>query len=219
MELKFKGSELLANETLQDILVNITDKITFIKWHDNSITNGLGKDITLEYIDNQLCITEGLYSKSISKDMIIGVKVKDIAINSVFTSSEIASLYSKDEKAIRYYILNGQLEAGKDYRKAGRINLISLESMEKIYGPLAIVRLSSLAGVPHKFLCKEEIAELACNSRIEYDYNDCESKEGATGTCTVIIDKYALFIKATYTVINGNKAIAIDKDSVLEDYI
>lgn len=219
MELKFKGSEILENKTLQDTIINITEKVTVIKWHDNSITNGLGKNINIEYIDNLPYITDGLYSKPISKNMLIGIKIKDISINSVYTSSELAALFRKDEKSIRHRITTGHLEQGKDYRKAGRINLINLSSMERIYKPLYKVRLSDVVGLQWQHLSNDEQTEIIASSRIEYKETTTAENGLTRGTCLVISDKYALYTEANYTIINGNNAIDIDNNSVLYNYI
>lgn len=52
----------------------------------------------------------------------------------ILTLSEAAEFCGKTEGAIRSSIKSGKLIEGKDWRKAGRITLITKKSIEKLYG-------------------------------------------------------------------------------------
>jgi len=66
-------------------------------------------------------------------DKLVGVKS---ALNNVMTAKEAAELWGKTEGAIRAAIKAKKFILGVDYRKAGRITLITREAMEKVYGKL-----------------------------------------------------------------------------------
>jgi len=55
-------------------------------------------------------------------------------INEVMTVSEAAKLWGLSEGAIRKAISSNRLKLGIDYRKSGRITLITKEAMIKLYG-------------------------------------------------------------------------------------
>lgn len=59
-----------------------------------------------------------------------------VNLNSVFTAQEAAALWNITEGAIRKAIASKRLKIGVDYRKAGRITLVSREAMERLYGEL-----------------------------------------------------------------------------------
>ena len=52
----------------------------------------------------------------------------------VFTVTEASTIWGKDESTIRSLIKSGKLTFGVDYKKSGRITLITRNAMEKIYG-------------------------------------------------------------------------------------
>ena len=60
----------------------------------------------------------------------------DLDIYNVMTVNEAAEIWGKTEGAIRAAIKAKKFIPGIDYRKAGRITLITRESMEKVYGKL-----------------------------------------------------------------------------------
>lgn len=62
-----------------------------------------------------------------------------ITLNDVFTVQEASELWKVTEGAIRKAIASKKLIIGIDYRKAGRITLISKEAMERLYGELEYV--------------------------------------------------------------------------------
>ena len=52
------------------------------------------------------------------------------------TVNEAAEMWGKTEGAVRAAIKAKKFILGVDYRKAGRITLITKEAMEKVYGKL-----------------------------------------------------------------------------------
>lgn len=59
-------------------------------------------------------------------------------INNILTVSEAAEMWGITEGAIRAAIKSRKFIACIDYRKAGRITLITYEAMERVYGELDI---------------------------------------------------------------------------------
>ena len=57
----------------------------------------------------------------------------------MLTAQEAATKWGITEGAIRKAIASKRLIIGIDYRKAGRITLISKEAMERLYGELEYV--------------------------------------------------------------------------------
>ena len=66
-------------------------------------------------------------------DKLAGVKS---ALNNVMTAKEAAEIWGITEGAVRAAIKAKKFIPGIDYRKAGRITLITRESMERVYGKL-----------------------------------------------------------------------------------
>lgn len=58
----------------------------------------------------------------------------DFEINEVMTVTEASEIWGKSEGTIRASIKAGKFILGVDYRKAGRITLITKEAMQRIYG-------------------------------------------------------------------------------------
>ena len=63
-----------------------------------------------------------------------GKESLDTSIDEVMTVNEAAEIWNKSEGAIRASIKAKKFILGIDYRKAGRITLISREAMERVYG-------------------------------------------------------------------------------------
>lgn len=57
-------------------------------------------------------------------------------INEVMTVTEAAEIWDKSEGAIRAAIKAKKFILGVDYRKAGRITLITKEAMSRVYGDI-----------------------------------------------------------------------------------
>lgn len=55
-------------------------------------------------------------------------------LNEVYTVTETYDLWEKIEGAIRNAIKNGKFIANREWRKAGRIILITKEGLERVYG-------------------------------------------------------------------------------------
>ncbi|WP_434307626.1 helix-turn-helix domain-containing protein [Clostridium botulinum] len=52
----------------------------------------------------------------------------------MYTSNEAAKQYGISEGTLRSAMKTGKLKLGTDYRKAGRITLITKKAMEREYG-------------------------------------------------------------------------------------
>lgn len=57
-------------------------------------------------------------------------------INEVMTVNEAAEIWNKSEGTIRAAIKSNKFILGVDYRKAGRITLITKEAMSRVYGDI-----------------------------------------------------------------------------------
>lgn len=58
--------------------------------------------------------------------------IKGSPLDHVFTQSEAAYIYNKDEGTVRHAIMNGTFE-DNEYKKSGRITLITKQAMERVY--------------------------------------------------------------------------------------
>lgn len=67
-------------------------------------------------------------------------ELKELLFNSdnplynVYTPTEAAVLWGKEESTVRKAIQNGKFEFGVDYRKSGRITFITKAAMKKVFG-------------------------------------------------------------------------------------
>lgn len=66
------------------------------------------------------------------------VELPMLDINNVMTVTEASERWGITEGAIRAAIKTKKFILGIDYRKAGRITLISVSSMERVYGEIQI---------------------------------------------------------------------------------
>ncbi|EOR20569.1 hypothetical protein A500_16300 [Clostridium sartagoforme AAU1] len=73
---------------------------------------------------------DGKNSESDARDNVI------FEIDEVMTVNEAAELWGKSEGAIRAAIKAEKFIPGIDYRKAGRITLITREAMKRVYGKI-----------------------------------------------------------------------------------
>lgn len=106
-----------------DVTVDLTESISVA----GTVINNEEEKV-LEISDN-----------SILYDPIEGVVLREIKnidnlLFDIMTVTEAAEQYYITEGAIRNAISNKKFIVGIDYRKAGRITLISRESMERVYG-------------------------------------------------------------------------------------
>lgn len=61
-------------------------------------------------------------------------ELKNKHLIEVLTVNEAAAIWGVSEGAIRYHIRSGTLRNDLDFRKAGRITLITREAMTRIFG-------------------------------------------------------------------------------------
>lgn len=125
----------LSEETKQDLLSNANI------WDDVKEGECL-VDLTENYTVEGFKTEEGIIIKNnaIIYDPKEGKPVISnplkITLNDVFTAQEASELWKVTEGAIRKAIASKRLIIGIDYRKAGRITLISKKAMERLYGEL-----------------------------------------------------------------------------------
>lgn len=140
----FTGKQILESQELKDFLHNCDSKVTMIEWADGSITDGSRREMYIQYIseydgpneDKKLYIVDGLWSEAIRENMTLNIETPDTDLYNVFNTTEAAILWGKDESTIRKAIQNGKFEQWSDYRKSGRITLITRRAMERVYGKL-----------------------------------------------------------------------------------
>lgn len=137
--MNYSGSQILNSIELQNLL--ITNKAPVLEVIDNNenITKKLGNYIYISKSDDNLLLTGDLQTQAITPDMTITFVGLELTINSelyhVYTSTEAAKLWDKDESTVRRAIMTGRFIYGVDYRKAGRISLITKDAMIRVFGP------------------------------------------------------------------------------------
>ena len=77
---------------------------------------------------------DGLWSEKIKDDMTLVIEDPNTNLYSVFTTTEAALIWKKEESTIRKAISNCKFQKWVEYRKAGRITLITKSAMERVYG-------------------------------------------------------------------------------------
>lgn len=130
--MKVTGKEVLENNELREFLLNSGCRVLEIKWHDGSITKGYGKKIYIEKVNDTISFTEGLWSEEIRGNVEILLELPNLDLYKVFTLTEASAIWGKDESTIRKSL--SRFTQFKEYRKAGRITLISKEAMLRVYG-------------------------------------------------------------------------------------
>ena len=131
--MKFTGKEILENEELMEFLLNSNLRVLGIRWHDGSITSGYGKEIYVENVNDKLSLVEGgLWSEPIRNNIELTFEFPNLDLYKVFTLSEAAAIWGKDESTLRRAL--SKFHQFKEYRKAGRITLITKEAMIRVYG-------------------------------------------------------------------------------------
>ena len=133
--MKFKGKDILEDKDLCDFLLNSDYKLLKIKWHDDSITNGYGKEIYIGKLNDKLSLIEGLWSEPITNNIELTFEFPNLDLYKVFTLSEAALIWNKDESTIREALVKKFIPY-VEYRKAGRITFITRKAMERVYGEL-----------------------------------------------------------------------------------
>lgn len=90
-------------------------------------------DIFIDMLDKEYNI---LYVMTI-KDKIPYYYSNNVGIEDIMTINEAASIWNITEANIRYHIKNGKLVNDIEYRKAGRITLITKRAMIKLFGDIS----------------------------------------------------------------------------------
>ena len=124
--------DILENKELSDFLLNSSCRVLEIIWNDGSKTKGYGREIHIETIDNKLNLVDGLWSTPISNNIELLLDIPDLNLYKVFTLSEAAAIWGKDESTLRRSL--GKFHPFIEYRKAGRITLIEKDAMIRVYG-------------------------------------------------------------------------------------
>ena len=125
----------LSEETKEDLLsnANIWDNVEY-----GECLVDLTADYTVEGFktEDDIIIKDNaiIYDPNEGKPVIS--TPLQVSLNDVFTAQEAAALWNITEGAIRKAITSKRLIIGVDYRKAGRITLVSREAMERLYGDL-----------------------------------------------------------------------------------
>lgn len=130
--MKFTGKEILEDKELSNFLLNSNCSVLKIKWCDGSITSGYGREIQIDYVDDRLSLVEGLWSEPIKDNIELIFEAPNLDLYKVFTLSEAAAIWGRDESTLRRAL--GKFHQFKEYRKAGRITLITREAMIRVYG-------------------------------------------------------------------------------------
>ncbi|WP_142415389.1 helix-turn-helix domain-containing protein [Hathewaya massiliensis] len=142
--MKLTGKQILESKELQELLQSFQSRVLAIKWGDRSVSDGRNRNIYVEKVgefnelseNKTISVVEGLWSEPIRENMVLTIEDPDIDLYRVYTTTEAALLWGKDESTIRKAIQNGKFEQWFDYRKAGRITLITKDAMERVYGKL-----------------------------------------------------------------------------------
>ena len=125
----------LSEKTKTSLLerVNVWDNVK-----EGDCLIDLTEELTIEgkIIDGQIMIKDNaiIYNPQIGKPCIS--EPLKVDIDNVLTAQECSELWDITEGAIRKAISSKRLIIGIDYRKAGRITLISRKAMERLYGEL-----------------------------------------------------------------------------------
>lgn len=130
--MKFTGKEILEDKELSNFLLNLNCNVLEMKWCDGSITSGYGREIQIDYVDDRLSLVEGLWSEPIKDNIELIFESPNLDLYKVFTLSEAAAIWGRDESTLRRAL--GKFHQFKEYRKAGRITLITREAMIRVYG-------------------------------------------------------------------------------------
>lgn len=128
----------LSEETKEDLLsnANIWDDVKYgeclVDLTENYTVEGFKTEDDIIIKDNAIIYDPQEGKPAISTPL-------QVSLNDVFTAQEASELWKVTEGAIRKAIASKRLIIGIDYRKAGRITLISKEAMERLYGELEYV--------------------------------------------------------------------------------
>lgn len=117
---------ITGNDAIEgDCIVDLTDELSV-----SGCIRCINKDEgDYEYIiDDEAIIYSG--------EVLLESKNVEFEINNVLTASEAAEIWGLTEGAIRKAIASRRLVPGVDFRKAGRITLITKYAMQREYGKI-----------------------------------------------------------------------------------
>lgn len=132
--MRYEVKEIINSEKLQKVLLDYGWSVAEIEWHDGS--KSTGKDYCIENVEGILsvCSKEGLWSEPIigSGMIAISLKIPRKTIFQVVTASEGATLWGIDEGTVRKAL--SKFYFGSEYRKSGRITLVTIDGMKRVFG-------------------------------------------------------------------------------------
>lgn len=100
--------------------------------HDKIDTDEIEDESEFETIINRGDYCEVTYILELDKYMVGGTGI----LFDVYTTTEAGLLWGLNESTVRKAIQVGRFTIGRDYRKSGRVTLITKEAMERVYGKL-----------------------------------------------------------------------------------
>ncbi|WP_195264570.1 helix-turn-helix domain-containing protein [Clostridium sp. 1001275B_160808_H3] len=123
---------LLMNSTIWD---NVKEGECIYDLTEDLAISGYVKCISKDKGDYEYIIDDDAIIYDPSEGVILETKEKvKFVVDEVMTVNEAAEIWGKTEGAIRAAIKAKKFIPGVDYRKAGRITLITKEAMERVYG-------------------------------------------------------------------------------------
>lgn len=137
--MNYSGLQILNSIELQNLFISNKARVLEIIDNNIDITNKLGDNIHISKVNDSLFLAGELQSEIITPEMTITFSDLELTVDSelyhVYTSTEAAKLWDKDESTVRRAIMNERFVQGVDYRKAGRISLITKDAMIRVFGP------------------------------------------------------------------------------------
>lgn len=137
--MNYSGLQILNSIELQNLLISNKASVLEVIDSNGSITEKLGNNIYISKSGDNLLLTGELQTQAITPEMTITFADLELTVDSelyhVYTSTEAAKLWDKDESTVRRAIMNERFVQGVDYRKAGRISLITKDAMIRVFGP------------------------------------------------------------------------------------
>lgn len=133
----------LSDETKSDLLekANCIDAVTGDNVRNGECTVDLTDELSIigKVEDYEIMIDdESIIYNPVEGIELDAVDLPILDINNVMTVTEASERWGITEGAIRAAIKAKKFILGIDYRKAGRITLISVSSMERVYGEIDI---------------------------------------------------------------------------------
>ena len=137
--MNYSGLQILNSIELQNLFISNKARVLEIIDNNIDITNKLGDNIHISKVNDSLFLAGELQSEIITPEMTITFSDLELTVDSelyhVYTSTEAAKLWDKDESTVRRAIMNERFVQGVDYRKAGRISLITKDAMIRVFCP------------------------------------------------------------------------------------